>query len=115
MSYTQAYSNHAFMNPGPAPAIPFNNNTSTNTNNNNNDNNYHHHHTNTISNASTSSGNSVTHNRSNSNENKTEGRIIKQGWVSIKEDGSMRFMWTKKYLILRDGALEMLKNEVSIY
>ena len=110
MSYTQAYSNHAFMNPGPAPAIPYNNYIhNTNTNDNSNDDNYHQYHNNT------SDSNSVTHNRNNSSENKKEGRIIKQGWVSIKEDGSMRFMWAKKYLVLRDGALEMLKNQVSKY
>ncbi|ODQ66520.1 Pkinase-domain-containing protein [Nadsonia fulvescens var. elongata DSM 6958] len=40
----------------------------------------------------------------------------KQGWVSVKEDGnsSIRsFMWTKKYLVLRDTFLDLQKNEFS--
>lgn len=36
-----------------------------------------------------------------------------QGWVSIKEEGGMRFMWTKKYMVMRDKALHFQKNETS--
>ncbi|ORY87899.1 kinase-like domain-containing protein [Protomyces lactucae-debilis] len=37
--------------------------------------------------------------------------IIKQGWASVKEDGIKSWIWTKKYLILKEGTLNMMKNE----
>lgn len=38
-------------------------------------------------------------------------RVIRQGWVQIKEDGPMKFIWTKKLLILRDNHLFFYKND----
>jgi hypothetical protein len=32
--------------------------------------------------------------------------------VSVKEDGSMKFMWIRKYMVLKDKILEFNKNEV---
>lgn len=40
-----------------------------------------------------------------------KGRFIKHGWVVSKEDGAFK-MWNRKYLVLRDSALEFYKNEV---
>ena len=39
--------------------------------------------------------------------------IVKQGWASVKEDGIKSWIWTKKYLILREGALNIMKNDTS--
>ena len=40
-------------------------------------------------------------------------RKVKTGWASIKEDGIKSFIWTKKYLILREYALDFNKNETA--
>jgi protein-serine/threonine kinase len=37
--------------------------------------------------------------------------VVKQGWASVKEDGIKSWIWTKKYLILKEGTLNMMKNE----
>ncbi|KAK7203476.1 Pkinase-domain-containing protein [Myxozyma melibiosi] len=42
-----------------------------------------------------------------------KGSIVKQGWLSVKEDGLRSFMWTKKYVILRSASLDLHKNESS--
>lgn len=56
----------------------------------------------------------LANNLRNSQSSKTGGRFIKQGWVSVKEDGSIRsFMWIKKYLVLHDTQLEFHRNEVT--
>lgn len=41
----------------------------------------------------------------------TASRVLRSGWVSVKEDGSMRWLWTRKYLILKDSMLYFNKNE----
>ncbi|KAK9323433.1 kinase-like domain-containing protein [Lipomyces orientalis] len=99
---TSLYSpNNAFMNPGPAPAPPMNRPplaTKTSASNvqvllSNR----------IFSPASASGGLSLG----------LKGQIIKQGWASIKEDGLRSFIWTKKYLMLRDSSLDIHKNETS--
>lgn len=40
--------------------------------------------------------------------------VVKQGWASVKEDGLKSWIWTKKYLVLKEGSLNMMKNETSI-
>ncbi|KAJ8097270.1 kinase-like domain-containing protein [Lipomyces tetrasporus] len=93
--------NNAFMNPGPAPAPPMNRPplaTKTSASNvpvllSNR----------IFSPASASGGLSLG----------LKSQIIKQGWASIKEDGLRSFIWTKKYLMLRDSSLDIHKNETS--
>lgn len=108
-STAAVFPQQAFMNPGPAPPPP------TSNKNNNDENSQRHTPSNsdssTSSNSPTTNNNSLTHPH---REDSNKGKIMKQGWVSVKEDGSMKFMWTKKYLILRGDALDFLKNEVSI-
>lgn len=41
------------------------------------------------------------------------GTIFKQGWTVVKEDGSFK-LWTKKYLVLREGLMDFYKNKVSL-
>ncbi|RPB26853.1 Pkinase-domain-containing protein [Terfezia boudieri ATCC MYA-4762] len=38
---------------------------------------------------------------------------VKTGWASVKEDGLKSFLWTKKYLILREYALDFNKTETA--
>lgn len=38
--------------------------------------------------------------------------IVRRGWVSMKEDGLRAFLWSKKWLILREDTLSIHKNEV---
>lgn len=38
---------------------------------------------------------------------------VKTGWASVKEDGLKSFLWTKKFLILREYALDFNKAETS--
>ncbi|CAN6620195.1 serine/threonine-protein kinase Cla4p [Trichomonascus vanleenenianus] len=105
----------AFMNPGPAPAPPGGGNKSHTPSNSDGS---------TSSNRNPSGGQpayspgsaatggsppSLTH----PHREDTKGRIMKQGWVSVKEDGTMRFIWAKKFLVLRDNSLDFLKNETS--
>ena len=40
-------------------------------------------------------------------------KIIRRGWASVKEDGIKSWIWTKKYLVLRDSSLSFMKNDVS--
>ncbi|KAG5440010.1 hypothetical protein PCK2_000702 [Pneumocystis canis] len=37
--------------------------------------------------------------------------VLKVGWASVKEDSIKSWIWTKKYLVLREKALYILKNE----
>jgi protein-serine/threonine kinase len=39
--------------------------------------------------------------------------IVKQGYLSVKEDGLMNFLWTKRYVVLRDQSLSFYKSEGS--
>ena len=38
---------------------------------------------------------------------------VKTGWASVKEDGLKAFLWTKKFLVLREYALDFNKTETS--
>lgn len=38
--------------------------------------------------------------------------IVKRGWVSVKEDGLRAWIWSKRWLILREQTLSFYKNEV---
>lgn len=38
-------------------------------------------------------------------------RTVRRGWVSVKEEGSMRWLWTRKFLILRDATLFFNKSD----
>ncbi|KAK9359855.1 kinase-like domain-containing protein [Lipomyces starkeyi] len=94
-------SNSAFMNPGPAPAPPVNRPP-------------------LATKALASNVQVLPSNRIFSPVSATGGRnfglkgqIIKQGWASVKEDGLRSFIWTKKYLMLRDSSLDIHKNESS--
>ncbi|KAK9492830.1 kinase-like domain-containing protein [Lipomyces doorenjongii] len=94
-------SNSAFMNPGPAPAPPVNRPP-------------------LATKASASNVQVLPSNRIFSPVSATgglnlglKGQIIKQGWASVKEDGLRSFIWTKKYLMLRDSSVDIHKNESS--
>lgn len=45
----------------------------------------------------------------------SSNRVLKSGFASVKEDGSSfrSLMWTKKYLVLRENALDFQKSETS--
>ncbi|KAG5357879.1 Serine/threonine-protein kinase CLA4 [Yarrowia sp. B02] len=45
----------------------------------------------------------------------SSNRILKSGYASVKEDGSSfrSLMWTKKFLVLRENALDFQKSETS--
>lgn len=38
--------------------------------------------------------------------------IIRRGWVAVKEDGLRAWLWSKRWLILREHTLTVHKNEV---
>ena len=38
--------------------------------------------------------------------------IVRKGYVSVKEDGLRSWIWSKRWLILREGALSVHKNDV---
>jgi protein-serine/threonine kinase len=38
--------------------------------------------------------------------------IVRRGWVSVKEEGLRSWIWSKRWLILRESTLTMHKNEV---
>jgi len=38
--------------------------------------------------------------------------IVRRGWVSVKEDGLRAWLWSKKWLVLREHSLALYKNEV---
>lgn len=40
-------------------------------------------------------------------------RKLKEGWVQVKEDGSIKWMWTKRWLVLFDNALSFYKTETT--
>lgn len=39
--------------------------------------------------------------------------IIKDGYLSVKEDGLRAWIWSKRFCVLRDQALTFHRNEVS--
>lgn len=41
------------------------------------------------------------------------GGIVRKGWVSVKEDGIRSWIWSKRWLALREQTLTFHKNEVS--
>ncbi|KAK9374797.1 uncharacterized protein V1513DRAFT_444427 [Lipomyces chichibuensis] len=110
-------SNTAFMNPGPAPAPPINrpplatkasaSNVPVIPSNR------------IFSPVSATGNDSIAHCKPSRTKLTTglnlglKGQIIKQGWASVKEDGLRSFIWTKKYLMLRDSSVDIHKNESS--
>lgn len=38
--------------------------------------------------------------------------IVRRGWISVKEDGLRAWIWSKRWLILREQTLSFYKNEV---
>ncbi|BGP19923.1 hypothetical protein JCM10213_002281 [Rhodosporidiobolus nylandii] len=39
--------------------------------------------------------------------------IVRRGWVSVKEDGLRAWIWSKRWLVLREQSLSLYKNEGS--
>ncbi|GAA6025215.1 hypothetical protein JCM10207_001493 [Rhodosporidiobolus poonsookiae] len=39
--------------------------------------------------------------------------IVRRGWVSVKEDGLRAWIWSKRWLVLREQTLSLYKNEGS--
>ena len=37
--------------------------------------------------------------------------IVRRGWVSVKEEGLRSWIWSKRWLVLREQTLTMHKNE----
>jgi hypothetical protein len=40
--------------------------------------------------------------------------IIKEGYLSLKEEGLRAWIWSKRYCVLRDQSLTFHRNEVHI-
>lgn len=40
--------------------------------------------------------------------------IVKRGWVNVKEEGLRAWIWSKRWLVLREETLTFYKNEVSL-
>ncbi|KAK4701695.1 serine/threonine-protein kinase CLA4, partial [Phenoliferia sp. Uapishka_3] len=40
--------------------------------------------------------------------------IVRRGWISVKEDGLRAWIWSKRWLVLREQTLSFHKNESSI-
>lgn len=38
--------------------------------------------------------------------------IVRRGWVGVKEDGLRAWIWSKRWLVLREQTLNFYKNEV---
>lgn len=38
--------------------------------------------------------------------------IIKEGYISLKEEGLRAWIWSKRYCVLRDQSLTFHRNEV---
>jgi hypothetical protein len=119
MSYSgPTFAQQAFLNPGPAPPPPGGEEIQPS---------YAFPYSRSSSSVSSSSGATITalvpsntspvstpsgHTSTYSRDDFKSGQALKQGWASVKEDGSIRFMWSKKFLVLRDNSLDLLKNEV---
>jgi protein-serine/threonine kinase len=41
--------------------------------------------------------------------------IIKEGYLSVKEDGLRAWIWSKRFCVLRDQALTFHRNEVDTF
>lgn len=41
--------------------------------------------------------------------------IIKEGYLSLKEEGLRAWIWSKRYCVLRDQSLTFHRNEVYYY
>lgn len=41
--------------------------------------------------------------------------IVRRGWVSVKEDGLRAWIWSKRWLVLREQTLSFYKSEVSVF
>jgi serine/threonine-protein kinase CLA4 len=41
-----------------------------------------------------------------------DGGVVRQGYVSVKEDGFASFLWSRKWLVLKEHILSFHKNEV---
>jgi len=39
--------------------------------------------------------------------------VLKHGYISVKEEGLKAFLWTKRYMTLRELTLSFHRNEVS--
>ncbi|GAA5918895.1 hypothetical protein JCM6882_003368 [Rhodosporidiobolus microsporus] len=39
--------------------------------------------------------------------------IVRRGWVNVKEDGLRAWIWSKRWLVLREQTLSLYKNEAS--
>ena len=39
--------------------------------------------------------------------------IVRRGWVTVKEDGLRAWLWSKRWLVLREHSLNFYKSEVS--
>lgn len=39
---------------------------------------------------------------------------VRKGFVQVKEDGLVSWLWNRKWLVLRDQSLTFHKNEVSL-
>lgn len=39
--------------------------------------------------------------------------IVRRGWVTVKEDGLRAWLWSKRWLVLREHTLSFYKSEVS--
>lgn len=38
--------------------------------------------------------------------------IVKRGWINVKEDGLRAWIWSKRWLVLREQTLSFYKNDV---
>jgi serine/threonine-protein kinase CLA4 len=45
----------------------------------------------------------------------SDGGVVRQGYVSVKEDGFASFLWSRKWLVLKEHILSFHKNEVIIH
>jgi hypothetical protein len=50
--------------------------------------------------------------RVSSSKSKMNSLVVKRGNVHVKEDGIRSFLWSKKWLILREQTLTFHRNEV---
>jgi len=51
-------------------------------------------------------------NRGSSATGYSDGQVVRNGYVSVKEDGFASLFWSRKWLVLREATLSFHKNEV---
>lgn len=51
-------------------------------------------------------------NRGSSATGYSDGQVVRNGYVSVKEDGFASLFWSRKWLVLRESTLSFHKNEV---